>query len=429
MNLLDQITVNASPGPLFEDESETACVDKALVRLIAFYLPQFHAIPENDEWWGKGFTEWTNVTRALPRFWGHYQPRLPGALGFYDATSPDVIRRQAELARKYGVSGFCFHHYWFDGRTVLERPIQTLLANSDIDLPFCINWANESWSRRWDGNEKSILLKQEHSAADDIAFARSIEPLFNDPRYIRINGRPLLIIYRPSLFPDPAATVSRWRQHFIDRGFGNPYIATVQARDNADPDRFNMDAAVGFPPFWSGAALPRLEDLPLFDPKFRGEVRDYQAMADATVAGYRNDTRTFPGVCPSWDNEARKPGKGICFTGSTPAAYGKWLKSACEASIRSFPEEERLVFINAWNEWAEAAYLEPDRHFGFAYLAETARTLNSLTLDIKEVPAGAVVRRPVAPISLIKRCRRFARRTLDAVAGFLEEIAWFLRSH
>lgn len=432
MDLLNQLTLNVSPGPHFEEESASALVSKPLVRLIAFYLPQFHAIPENDEWWGAGFTEWTNVTKSFPRFAGHYQPRLPGALGFYDPTNPEVLRHQAELARKYGVGGFCFHHYWFNGRTVLDRPIRTLLANRDIQLPFCINWANESWSRRWDGNDKNILLKQEHSAEDDIAFAHSLEPLFADSRYIRIEGRPLLIIYRPSLFPDPAATVDRWRNHFSRKGFGNPYIATVQARDNGDPARFGMDAAVGFPPFWAGSSLPLLRDLPLFDSKFRGEVRDYDAMARATIATYPENDRTFPGVCPSWDNEARKPGRGTSFTGSTPSAYGKWLKSACDASIRSFPEHERFVFVNAWNEWAEGAYLEPDRHFGFAYLAETARVLNSLSSDVSSGDVGwqrATLDAPPPHISVVKRARRTARRVLNNLAVLLEDIAWKLRGH
>ena len=429
MTLLEQITANVALGPHYEDNDATVLPPSdPLVRLIAFYLPQFHAIPENDAWWGAGFTEWTNVTKAVPRFAGHYQPRLPGALGFYDATSADVLSRQAEIAKQYGIEGFCFHHYWFGGRRVLERPLETLLANPDIDLPFCVNWANENWTRRWDGRDQDVLLRQEFSAEDDLAFARSIEPMFRDRRYIKINGRPLLLVYRPSLFPDAAQTVARWREHFASVGLGNPYIATVQTLGSGDAATYGMDAAVGFPPFWNCFDIPVRADLDVFDPKFRGTVRDYLALADVTIAGYSRDKSVFPGVVPSWDNEARMPGKGICFTGSTPAAYGRWLQAACVASMRAFSGSERLVFVNAWNEWAEGAYLEPDRHFGYAYLAETRRVLRALTPDIINSPQLTDLVDGMTPKpSLNRQARRAARRTLNYLASYIEEIAWKLR--
>ena len=433
MNLLEQITFNSSAGPQYEEDDPCALtVASPLVRLIAFYLPQFHPIPENDEWWGKGFTEWTNVTKAVPRFTGHYQPRLPGELGFYSLTQADTLRWQAALARRYGVGGFCFHYYWFSGRRLLEQPIELLLANPDINVPFCVNWANESWTRRWDGHEKTVLLQQEHSPEDDIAFARSLEPYFRDPRYIRVMGRPLLMLYRPGILPDAASTVARWRAHFIAAGLGSPYITMAQAFNDGDPDKYGMDAAIGFPPFWAGT--PGMQGLSLFDPKYKGEVTDYGAMAAATIAGYATNQRVFPGVCPSWDNEARKPGKGSCFTGSTPEAYGRWLTAACDASIRAFPEVERLVFVNAWNEWAEGAYLEPDRHFGYAYLAQTARVLSSLA----PIRVGEAVAQPVGHAmdqstglkpSLRRRARRLARRNLNRLASVAEDISWKLRNY
>ncbi len=429
MNLLEQITFNTSPGPHYEaDDNGLSPPTDPMVRLIAFYLPQFHTIPENDLWWGEGFTEWTNVTKAIPRFAGHYQPRLPGALGFYDATQADVLARQAAMAKRYGIAGFCFHHYWFTGRRILEKPLETLLAHPEIDLPFCVNWANENWTRRWDGKETDILLQQNYSAEDDLAFARSLEPLFRDKRYIRIDGRPLFMVYRPSLFPDMAATVKRWRAHFQSVGFGDPYIVTVQTQGSLDPGEYGMDAAVGFPPFWTCFDIPMRNDLEFLDPKFYGAVRHYRSLADSAIAAYGHDKRVFPGVTPSWDNEARRPQRPTCFSSSTPADYGRWLKAACAAAMRAFSGEERLVFINAWNEWAEGAYLEPDRHFGFAYLAETRRVLDSLSPKLANVPLAAqdMGRAPPRP-TFQRRLRRLARVTLNVIANGFEWIAWKLR--
>lgn len=426
MDLLEQLTINLGRGPHYEEhQASLSPLTDPRVKLIAFYLPQFHAIPENDQWWGAGFTEWTNTTKAIPRFVGHYQPRLPADLGFYDATRPEVLAQQAALAKQYGISGFCFHHYWFSGRRVLQRPLEVLLANPSIDMPFCINWANESWTRRWDSQEQDILLKQEFPEGDDLAFARSLEPLFRDPRYIRVNGRPLLLIYRPSQFPDPVKTVERWREHFTSAGLGNPYIASVQTLGSKGHQEYGMDAAVGFPPFWTCFDIPMRSDVELLDRKFYGAVRNYEEIAQATVAGYARDGHVFPGVIPSWDNEARRPQRSTCFSGSTPAMYGRWLRTACATALRKFSGEERLVFINAWNEWAEGAYLEPDRHFGHAYLAETRRVLTGLAHDMGGEAADLGTLTPTATIR--RRIRRAARLILNFLANCAEELAWKLR--
>jgi len=430
LNLLEQISANLSADQAYEPDNKSLVpLADPLVRLIAFYLPQFHAIAENDEWWGEGFTEWTNVTKAVPRFTGHYQPRLPGALGFYDAARPEILARQAEMAKRYGVAGFCFHHYWFGGRRVLEKPLEMLLAHPEIDLPFCVNWANENWTKRWDGKDSEILLEQRHSADDDLAFARSLEPLFRDKRYIRIDGRPLFLVYRPSLFPNMRETVERWRGHFKATGFGDPYIVTVQTHGSADPSEYGMDAAAGFPPFWTCFDIPMRNDLEFLDPRFYGAVRHYALLADSVIAGYAQDRRVFPGITPSWDNEARRPGRPTCFSGSTPALYGRWLRAACAASMRAFAGDERLVFVNAWNEWAEGAYLEPDLHFGFAYLAETRRILDSLTPDLADNPPSTVMDRSweVPKLGLSRRLRRRARKAVNVVADGFEQIAWKLR--
>ena len=295
MNLLQQIGFNTKPGPFYEKAVSVPMLPTTrLVRLIAFYLPQFHSIEENDLWWGKGFTEWTNVTKAIPRFDGHYQPHLPADLGFYNLRCSDALRRQAELAVHYGIFGFCFHYYWFNGKRLLETPLDNLLAASDIDLPFFINWANENWSRRWDGQDKDILMTQQHSPEDDISFATAMVPLFRDRRYIRISGRPLLMLYRPGVLPDAAETVKRWRHYFQGAGVGNPYIVMPQAFGDDDPRKYDMDAAVGFPPHaavglppddnpgWGNAGVR--DTLELFDKDYSGYVARYDDLAERALS-------------------------------------------------------------------------------------------------------------------------------------------------
>ncbi len=380
MNFRQQLLSNLERSPAYREHTPTAYpIGDDPVRLIAFYLPQFHPISQNDLWWGKGFTEWTNVTKALPRFVGHYQPHLPGELGFYDLRLPDTLRRQAELARCYGIGGFCFHYYWFNGQKILGTPLANLLAHPDIDLPFCINWANENWTRKWNGRDKDVLLEQAHSDQDDIAFAQALEPVIRDPRYIRINGRPLVMLYRPALLPDAAATLRRWRAHFIAAGLGNPFLVMAQVFDDNEPRRYGFDAAAEFPPHkvgWGGANL--LPDVRRFARGCGGSVQSYDRMIRTAMQTGAADFTLFRGVCPGWDNEARRPNQGTTFVNATPAKYGEWLTWACRQVLRSNAAGERLVFINAWNEWAEGAHLEPDRHFGYAYLKETANALAAL---------------------------------------------------
>lgn len=341
------------------------------VRLLAFYLPQFHPIPENDAWWGKGFTEWTNVTRAMPQFEGHYQPRLPGELGFYDLRLVETQRRQVELAKLYGINGFCFYFYWFAGKTLLETPVRQYLENADLDLPFCLCWANENWSRRWDGSDRDILIAQQHSPEDDLAFIEYISPYLRDSRYIRINGRPLLMVYWPSQLPEPKDTVERWRNWCRGAGIGEIYLAYTQSFDKQEPESFGFDAAVEFPPN-NSAPAPYAGDVRLFNPDFKGALYDWQSFVERSQNYQASDYKLFRGVCPSWDNEARRSGRGTVFMNSSPEGYQEWLSNAIDDTVARFPEpDERLVFVNAWNEWAEGAHLEPDRRYGYAYLQAT----------------------------------------------------------
>jgi len=354
------------------------------VKLIAFYLPQFHAIPENDAWWGTGFTEWTKVRPSLPLFEGHEQPHVPGELGWYRLAGSAVPRRQVELARLYGVGGFCFYHYWFAGRLLLEAPVENFLADASLDFPFCLCWANENWSRRWDGLEQEILIAQDHSDEDDIAFIAHIARFLRDPRYIRIDGRPLLLLYRPSLLPDVRATAGRWRRWCRENGVGEIYLAYPQSFDAVDPATFGFDAALEFPPNNSGPPVVTDQVQPI-DGHDVPIVYDWSIFPERSRQ-YRDPGYTlFRGVCPAWDNTARKSSRGAVFLNSTPDGYGEWLRNAVQETCRRRTRaDERLVFVNAWNEWAEGAHLEPDLRHGYAYLQATRNALTGETF----VPDG-----------------------------------------
>jgi len=344
------------------------------VKAIAFYLPQFHPVPENDAWWGKGFTEWTNVTRATPQFAGHHQPQLPGELGFYDLRSDEVREQQARLAREHGIHGFCYYYYWFNGRRILETPLEMMLDAGTPDFPFCICWANENWTRRWDGLDNEVLLEQKHDEESDLAFIRDVLPILKDPRYIRIKGAPLLLVYRVDLLPDPVRTSAGWRQACKEAGLGGIHLCAMESFGNSDPYAFGFDSAVQFPPHRLQArrAGDTVKDL---NPQFTGRIYDYEwTVADeinAPPASYRR----FRGVMTAWDNTARRGSASHIHVNSTPEAYEVWLRGVVDATRRDLPAGERLLFINAWNEWAEGAHLEPDQKFGRAYLEATRRAL------------------------------------------------------
>ena len=361
------------PDPAwYENKNPRPVAADCPVKLIAFYLPQFHPFPENDALWGEGFTEWTNVTKAKPLFDEHYQPKLPGALGFYDLRLPDVMRKQAALAKEFGVHGFCFYHYYFAGKRLMETPVDNLLANTDIDLPFCLCWANENWTRRWDGSDQDILIAQEHSPADDIRFLNDIQKYFDDPRYIRVDGNPFLIIYKASQFPDMAATIGRWRAHMAARGQGI-YLVMAQTFGAKDPTAYGFDAAVEFPPhIVDGSPLPVSKYLG----DGGGRVYDAADIAEYFCTEFPEFT-LYKTIFPAWDNTARRGGLAHVYENITPTVYRLWLLKAARHTMRQCPQSP-FLFINAWNEWAEGAYLEPDSVYGYAYLNATSRALQEL---------------------------------------------------
>jgi lipopolysaccharide biosynthesis protein len=345
-------------------------------KVIAFYFPQFHPFPENEEFWGKGFTEWTSATKALPLFAGHEQPRLPSDLGFYDTRLLDVMREQIAIAKQYGIYGFCFHHYWFGGRRVMRVPYNHMLANPDLDIPFCLHWANEPWTVRWDGFARSgVLLDQKHNPEDDLAFIEDIAPALADRRYIRIHGRPLLVVYRPGLFPDMRATIDRWKTYCAKRGLGEPYLAVMQTgfEGPVDPRKYGFDAAIEYPPHNMSMTDIKNKVKP-FDPKFSGHVFEYSELVKNNLRRKKPDYTLFRGAVPDWDCTPRRKNPDI-LVGSTPGKYRRWLHGQIEYTRQNLPVEEQFLFINAWNEWAEGAYLEPDRKNGFAYLQSTALAL------------------------------------------------------
>jgi len=377
--LADNIRFFANPGPGFESaDTLDGRHLPSRAKTIAFYLPQFYAFEENDRWWGKGFTEWRNVARGTPRFRGHYQPRIPRDLGFYDLENIDTITAQAELAKRNGIDAFCFYYYWFNGRRLMEKPVD-LFANSDIDQQFCIMWANENWTRTWDGLENDVLIKQDYLEKDEDDFIADTARYMVDERYVRIDDRPLFILYRPGLLPDARATLERWRQKWTAILDTTPLIMMVQGFDQEDPRVFGLDGAIEFPPHKVCAGLKNINDrCHILDSNYQGLVRDYSDVVNKALGEPAPDYPLIKTVSPHWDNDARREGLGMTMHGSTPALYEKWLNGAVDFAVDHPINDEPVVFINAWNEWAEGAYLEPDVHFGHAYLNATKRAVKGI---------------------------------------------------
>lgn len=381
-----EIRHNTAASPLFEELAEPSQFAPApSVKTFAFYLPQFHAIAENDEWWGTGFTEWRNLPRGVPRFAGHYQPRVPRDLGFYELTGTEQLRRHADLAQRMGITGFAFYYYNFNGHRLLEKPLDAFVGDDQITMPFSIIWANENWTRRWDGMEKDVLMRQDYRDEDRPALVDDLARYLTHPRYHRIGGRPILPIYRPDVIPDCANTIEAMRADFIARYGINPIFTMAQAFGATDPRDYGFEGAFEFPPHKVGAALPLLNDtLEIFDVDYVGQVRGYDAVVEESLSDLPTGFPIIKAAFPNWDNDARKQGSGLCFVGSTPQKFQTWV-----AGIARFARQhpffgEPLIFINAWNEWCEGAYLEPDCHYGFAYLNALSRGIRPEAPSVPE---------------------------------------------
>lgn len=349
--------------------------EQPLPRLIAFFLPQFHPTPENDAWWGKGFTEWTNVTKSKPLFEGHYQPHLPSDLGFYDLRLRETRHEQIELAKRFGIDGFCYHYYWFSGTRLLHRPLDDMLADRESDMPFCLCWANENWTRRWDAAEHEILIAQKYLPDDDLNFIKSIIPFFRDPRYIRLNNEPLLIVYRPQHLPDARKTAKVWRDYCAAVGIGTIHLCAALTHGNEDYARFGFDSGVEFPPHNMKSA--NINGTIKFYETFRGNVMQYATIAQSYLDRTYDRARVFKTVVPAWDNTARTSDRALMLLNGTPENYEYWLSSTID-HVQRTDKSDQLVFLNAWNEWAEGCHLEPDRRFGHGFLQATLNAKNGL---------------------------------------------------
>lgn len=359
-------------------------------RLIAYYLPQYHPIPENDAWWGKGFTEWTNVAKARPLFRGHRQPRFPADLGYYDLRVPEVRELQARMARNHGITGFCYYHYWFGGgRRLLERPFDEVLASGQPDFPFCLCWANETWRGIWFGSATpNILMDQTYPGIDDYKRHFGVLlPAFEDPRYIRIDGKPVFQVLLPQEIPDLGQFTDTFRKLAEQSGLKGLYLLACRGPLDWDPRPHGFDGVVGseLAHFRYAPAIYYSRNTFINRMKWRFQYRlglrpefNLETRKKPLVLEYREVVRHLisrsvggfdyiPCVIPDWDNTARAGHKALILANSTPELWKAHLKDGI-AAARLLPEGRRIVMIKSWNEWAEGNYLEPDTEYGLRYL-------------------------------------------------------------
>jgi len=358
-------------------------------RIIAIYLPQFHPIKENDEWWGKGFTEWINVVKSKPRFPGHYQPHLPADLGFYDLRVPEVRIEQAKMASEYGIFGFCYYHYWFNGRLLLERPLEDMLNSKEPNFPFMICWANEDWKRTWYSDEEEILVKQNYSEEDDINHIHYLMKFFKDPRYIRINNMPVICIYRSTSLPNTERTIELWQREAVKEGL-KLYICRFESFGETGKDFLakGIDASIDFPPhkdyeynkhFKNREIIKRIINKIfrlLTDNNILPDGKNYKDYIQFQMKHkLEKSYKWYPCITPMWDNSPRrKKNNFLILNNSTPKLFGKWLQYIIN-NFNPYSNEENFIFINAWNEWAEGNHLEPDMKWGNKYLLEIKKLM------------------------------------------------------
>jgi len=356
------------------------------MRAIAFYLPQYHPIPQNDAWWGKGFTEWTNVARAKTLFRGHEQPKIPGDLGFYDLRIHETRMAQAEMARLNGIKGFCYWHYWFGGQQLLERPFAEVLNSGEPDFPFCLGWANESWAGVWHGNPGKILQKQSYPGREDEErHFHLVEKAFADPRYLTVDGKPIFYVYKPRQIPGCHRFVEHWQNLAIKAGLKGIYFVGEDVYIDQNPWDYKGNGFDAVVPNSPGVAFLRLAKK-RFRPRYLVPRMIHKLLKYPVLFKYRDFVEHnhvepghddfFPSVVPNWDNTPRVGRKGYVLIDDSPELFRQQLKRAVE-QVERRPADRRIVFLKSWNEWAEGNYLEPDTRQGSAYLEVCRKTLRS----------------------------------------------------
>lgn len=403
------------------------------LRMVAMYFPQFHAIPENDEWWGKGFTDWNNVRRAKPQFPGHHQPRVPAGRHYYDQSRKETLAWQIDLARQHGLAGFCHYHYWFGGKQMLETPTNLVLDSADLDFPICLAWANETWSRRWDGQDHHILQLQTHEP-DPALWMQHFEYLFrqwSDPRALCVEGKPVFMIYRPHRITEIGNMLDLWRNEAQRRGLPGVFFVAMKQYEFPMPELLrHFDATMHFQPFealyspdyagpgagqgapgapaaatvsalryrlWPAIrrrlmvpfrALPdRVQHaLKLVRARFTPPhltFYDYDSVWEQILKVERDapGLPCLPGAFVDWDNTARYGKRARLFRGASPERFAYWFARLAETTAAR-PPEERLIFLNAWNEWSEGTYLEPDDRHGLRYLEAVRDTLTRVNASL-----------------------------------------------
>lgn len=361
------------------------------MKIIAFYLPQFYTFPENDAWWGKGFTEWTNTRKAVPQFQNHYQPRVPYRDNYYTLTNSDAIAWQIAEAKKYGIYAFCFYHYWFaNGKKLLEKPVELFLKNKDLNMNFCLSWANEPWTRSWDGEQKQIIMPQEYGGEKEWRdhFFYLLD-FFRDERYIKIKNRPLFVFYRPEIFPEFEKMISLWNIWAVKEGFDGICLATQGPKWNVFEGNASdyVDYKIMYEPGYTGELLEHQFDFKLamskgirkidslLTPGFHGNKFSYRAYCENIISRKMKSCKEVPGFFVDWDNTARRGNSANVFLGSSPDVFGQYLTKLIVKCRNEY--HKNTIFINAWNEWAEGCYLEPDQRYGMKYLEALKNALNN----------------------------------------------------
>jgi hypothetical protein len=367
------------------------------MNILAYYLPQFHEIPENNEWWGKGFTEWTNVKKARPLFDGHYMPRVPLGENYYDLTDISVQKWQVELAKKYGIYGFCMYHYWFNGHMLLEKPINQYLEHKELDLPFCFSWANEYWTNGWVSSENKILMAHDNSDEQDwIDHFNYFLPFFKDDRYIKIEGKPLLIIYFPNILQKCNEMLQCWRSLAKENGFPDLYVMYQKAMTHFDSsvDKSGFDAGIEFQPGYAlekntSANTRRIANIRFkvvnwlklkFGISFKKSNREtalihwsYDDIWTDIINSKPDNDNMYPGAFVDWDNTPRKQYRGSVYDGVNPEKFEKYMTLQIENAKKNYNKD--YLFIFAWNEWGESGYLEPDERYQYKYLEAIRKAL------------------------------------------------------